>query len=129
MKKLLFPLLAICLIGTGCDEELKEPELIELGMGMYIELNPIIDVPAATTKINFIDKERLIIFKGTKPSSDEFKYEINGHTIKLVHIVEGVGSSQYYFRVITSRKFEIGWLHHTSMDGITIPPIMTFIKE
>ena len=117
---------------TSYDEE-EEPELSEVETGIYAEPDPVTYVPImGYTKINFIDKDKLVIIKHTGTENEnhtEFNYEISGYTIKLAPVESSDIMTVHYFRIINHCKFEMEYLYPTSQDIRIIPPIMTFEKE
>jgi len=111
------------------DEE--EPKYLEIETGKYIETNPV----KGNHTLNFIDGERLFSAKSLVLSGsndikyDEFKYEIDGYTIKLTPVEYPELPTYHYFRIVDKRKFEIGNIYITNHGGSTIPPIVYFEKQ
>jgi len=115
-------------------EDDSEPDLFELEMGTYEEPNPATPEPMGRTRINFIDKETLVLTRGIdsaigSENETKFKYEICGYTISLIPADFDEGQTVHYFRILNHRKFEIGYLYPMNTAGSTIPPTMIFVKE
>jgi len=144
MKKILkFTMLSAILLTLGvgltsCDK--KENIFSELEMGLYQGVEPTQTFEwHGNIRINFIDDKRLTITKyidndhGVDVVQEEFMYYIDKNTIGLSYVEFGPGVLyQYYFRIINSRKFEIGYLYPFRFCGSWLgdippyPPNMIF---
>ncbi|MDR2915575.1 MAG: hypothetical protein LBV74_12205 [Tannerella sp.] len=111
----------LVLIGGSSCEWIADSHL----SGMYIQTYPNEYEPRI--KINFIDDERLEIIR--QDVTDEFIYCIQGSSIILTTVTyKPEITTELYFRVINSSKFEIEFLNYYVMIGLA-PPNMIFEKE
>ncbi|MDR0763068.1 MAG: hypothetical protein LBF01_01040 [Bacteroidales bacterium] len=102
MKKIILQTAAILLILAGMMIACGKEETQSLDLGMYVETYPT----QGRTRINLIDGEKLVIIKDEGMQQDEFKYEIDGNTIKLIDIIYQVNIVLYFHRV-SNTEFKI----------------------
>jgi len=82
-KKIALKLIIVLLLLVGSFSCQKKNEYSSLELGIYTETYPV----NGRTKINFIDREKLVIIKGEDIKfQDEFKYEICVNAIKLTNV-------------------------------------------
>jgi len=108
---------------------------ISLEVGLYAEVEPIrTPEEMGYSTINFIDEKRLVITKYIDNAfegdiaQEIFIYEISENTIRLTSIVDPSVTTEHYFRIISRRKFEIGYLHFRTGFGEPPSP-MTFERK
>lgn len=110
-------------INSEIETELNVITRSFIEMGIYSEITPV----KGSTKINFVDHERLVIMYGEGKSHYEYKYELRDDVIRIASIEYPDGWGNLYFRIINNRKFEIGYLHFHIPEYY--PPPMIFEKE